>query len=78
MGVLHRDLKPENVMLGPSGETVLLDWGIAKVLNQPDAANKGEGTFVQLHDEAGGTETRLGAVTGDPVVLRSRGRRGSQ
>ena len=31
-GVLHRDLKPENVMLGPFGETILLDWGIAKVL----------------------------------------------
>ena len=37
-GVLHRDLKPENVMLGPFGETILLDWGIAKVLGQDDPA----------------------------------------
>ena len=37
-GVLHRDLKPENVMLGPFGETILLDWGIAKVLGQNDPA----------------------------------------
>jgi eukaryotic-like serine/threonine-protein kinase len=31
-GVVHRDLKPENVMLGEFGETLVLDWGAAKML----------------------------------------------
>jgi len=37
--VLHRDLKPSNIMLGDFGETIVIDWGLAKVNSSEDHKN---------------------------------------
>lgn len=62
-GILHRDLKPPNVMVGPFGEVLVLDWGLAKVLDH--APGPSEATPMAVRE--GGTGS--GAVLGTPGYM---------
>ncbi|MBI5545652.1 MAG: protein kinase, partial [Deltaproteobacteria bacterium] len=68
-GVLHRDLKPHNVMIGEFNETILLDWGLAKLKG---ATERDDRRFVQqmeaLRELAAG-HTVQGAALGTPEYM---------
>lgn len=55
-GIIHRDLKPQNVMVGEYGEALVVDWGLARALREPDEGLAG--------DAAPGT-TADGTLTGE-------------
>jgi serine/threonine-protein kinase len=67
-GVIHRDLKGENVVLGDFGEVVVLDWGLAKVVNRPDQEGDQSGLREDVRSNDLGL-TSHGQTMGTPAFM---------
>ena len=67
-GVIHRDLKPQNIVLGDFGEVIVLDWGLAKLMEQKEASTRLPPVFLEA------VGSRDDTVLGEhlPDALRAR------
>jgi tetratricopeptide (TPR) repeat protein/tRNA A-37 threonylcarbamoyl transferase component Bud32 len=68
-GIVHCDLKPANIMLGKYGETLVIDWGLARPFGRTEAerADREDTLLRPAAPDDGGT--RLGEAKGTPAFM---------
>ncbi len=62
--VIHRDLKPENIVIDSFGQVIVIDWGLAKVLDETSVES-----LAESKNTGDGSLTGEGQVLGTPLYM---------
>ena len=70
-GVIHRDLKPANIMVNSYGETIVMDWGMGKIVNDPSEIKDASSVlFIPISQGSGSEErTSVGTIKGTAAFM---------